>query len=57
MLISFSNVVYGSENIDYHNEIISGWCADTNYTFGCGNNISIIDTKKDNVSECTSSKV
>ena len=55
ILISFSNVVYGSENIDYHNDIISGWCADINYTFGCGNNISIIDTKKNNISEINAS--
>ena len=51
ILISFSNAVVGSENINYHNDIISGWCADSNYTFECGNNISIIDIKKDNVSE------
>jgi len=51
ILISFSNAVVGSENIDYHNNIISDWCADSNYTFECGNNISIIDLKKDNVSE------
>ena len=50
ILFSFSNAVVGSENIDYHNDIISGWCADSNYTVGCGNNISITDLKKDNVS-------
>ena len=50
ILFSFSNAVVGSENIDYHNDIISGWCTDSNYTVGCGNNISIIDLKKDNVS-------
>ena len=55
IFLSLSNFVYGGENTYYQNENISSWCADTNYTFGCGNYISIIDTKKNNVSESDAS--
>jgi hypothetical protein len=51
IFLSLSNFVYGSENTYYHNDSISSWCADTNFTFGCGRNISIIDTKRNDVSE------
>ena len=51
IFLSLSNFVYGIENIDYHNDIISSWCGDSHYTFKCDNNISIVGLKKDNVSE------